>query len=68
MYSIKSSLDIIIYFTDIKINNIVWLKLFKALLMCINNFELLISTIYALIMTSKFNENSFKINLTFFFL
>lgn len=68
MYSIKISLDIIIYFTDIKINNIVWLKLFKALLMCTNNFELLISTIYALIMTSKFNENSLKINLTFFFM
>lgn len=31
MYSIKSSLDIIIYYTDIKIKYIVWLKCSKRL-------------------------------------
>lgn len=29
MYSINSSLDIIIYYTDIKIKNLVWLKCSK---------------------------------------
>lgn len=40
MYSINSSLDIIIYYTDIKIKLYSLAQMFKALQICANTFEL----------------------------
>lgn len=57
MYSIKNSLDIIIYYTDIQIKKYILAQMFKALKVCANNFELIISTIHAFIFTSNVSEN-----------